>query len=271
MNMEKEKIVSQNRPVSNRIPFLTLLKREVFRYIKNPIVTVAPPIISQILYILVFGLVLGPRIGEVGNFSYINFMFPGLIMMALLMNSFMNPSWSIYAGRHFGWIEPILSSPLSYLQIATGYILGGVLRGLFVGVILLGGAFLIPGVQALYAVHFVVIYFLVVSFLASSLGCIVGLWAQKFDHIALVMNFALFPLVFLGGVFYSLKMIEGISSLEIIVRLNPVTHMINGLRYGMIGLSDINLAPGLLFLPLLALGLFAISIKLIQNGYNLRD
>ncbi|KXB04892.1 hypothetical protein AKJ49_01600 [candidate division MSBL1 archaeon SCGC-AAA382A03] len=252
-------------------PFFTLLKREILRYVKNPIVTIAPPIISQILYILVFGLVLGPRIGSVGEYTYISFMFPGLVMMALLMNSFMNPSWSMYAGRHFGWIEPILSSPLSHIQIATGYILGGVIRGLFVGTILLGGAYLLPGIPILHSIPYVLIYFLVVSFLAASGGCIVGLWAQKFDHIALIMNFALFPLVFLGGVFYSLEMeaIQGI--LKTIIKLNPVTHMINGLRYGMIGMTDINLLPGLVFLPVIALAFFAMSVKLIQKGYNLRD
>lgn len=269
--MSSENNPSPHKPSLNMTPFFTLLKREVLRYIKNPVVTLAPPIISQILYILVFGLVLGPRIGEVGGYTYINFMFPGLVMMTLLLNSFMNPSWSMYAGRHFGWVETILTSPLSYIQISTGYILGGVLRGLFVGIILLATAVLIPGISAIYSVQHVIFYFLSVSFLASSVGCIVGLWAQKFDHIALVTNFALFPLVFLGGVFYSLEMIEGIRSLEIIVRLNPVTHMINGLRYGMIGLADINLLPGLLLLPILALMCFGVSVKLIKDGYHLRD
>jgi len=266
-----EKDISGDGVSLGKTPFLTLLKREVLRYIKNPIVTIAPPIISQILYVIVFGLVLGPRIGTVDGYTYINFMFPGLVMMALLTNSFMNPGWSMFAGRHFGWIEPILTSPLSYIQIGTGYILGGVLRGLFVGTILMGGAFLLPGIQVVSSIQYVAIYLIVVSFLASSLGCIVGLWAQKFDHIALVMNFALFPLVFLGGVFYSLEMIEGVGILETLIRINPVTHMINGLRYGMIGLSDINLAPGLIFLPVLALAFFGISIHLIKVGYNLRD
>ncbi|KXB08368.1 hypothetical protein AKJ55_01125 [candidate division MSBL1 archaeon SCGC-AAA382M17] len=253
------------------IPFFTLLKRETLRFVKNPVVTIAPPIISQILYILVFGLVLGSRIGDVGTHTYISFMFPGLVMMALLSNSFMNPSWSMFAGRHFGWIEPILTSPLSYTQIATSYILAGIFRGLFVGGILLFGAFLIPGIPVVYSIFHILLYLLVVAFVAASAGCLVGLWAKKFDHIALVMNFALFPLVFLGGVFYSLEMIEGVGFLETLVKLNPITHMINGLRYGMIGFSDINLVPGLILLPILAFSLFGLSVKLIHDGYNLRE
>lgn len=250
--------------------FFTLLKREVFRYIKNPAVTVGTPILSQILYILVFGLVLGSRIGTVAGHSYISFMFPGLVMMALITNSFMNPGWSLYMARHFDWIEPILSSPMSSTQIAFAYILAGVLRGLLVASFLIMVAFVIPGVVAITHLSFVIVYLIMVSFLGSSLGVIVGLWADKFDHIVLAQTFALFPLVFLGGVFYSLEMIEGIYPLEILIKFNPVTHMINGLRYGMIGVSELNIPVGLTGLGMLALVLFLVSVKLFRQGYHLR-
>lgn len=250
--------------------FLTLLKREIFRYIKNPAVTVGTPILSQILYILVFGLVLGARIGTVGGHSYISFMFPGLVMMALITNSFMNPGWSLYMARHFDWIEPILSSPMSSTQIVLAYILAGVFRGLLVASFLIVGALIIPGVVAITHPSFVIVYLVIVSFLGASLGAIVGLWADKFDHIVLAQTFALFPLVFLGGVFYSLEMIEGIYLLETLIKFNPVTHMINGLRYGMIGISELNIPAGLTGLILLGLVLFLVSIKLFREGYHLK-
>lgn len=250
--------------------FLSLLKREVFRYIKNPLVTIGPPIVSQILYVLVFGLVLGTRIGSVSGYSYISFMFPGLVMMALITNSFMNPGWSLYQARHFDWIEPILSSPMSSTQIVSAYILAGVIRGLLVSAILIVLALLIPSVVVISHPGFVVLYLVIVSFLGSSLGTLIGLWADKFDHMALAQSFGLFPLVFLGGVFYSLEMVEGLTVLEVLVRINPVTHMINGLRYGMIGVSELPLTVGATGLIALAAVLFLLNVKLFREGYNLR-
>lgn len=250
--------------------FLTLLKREVFRYIKNPLVTIGPPIVSQILYVLVFGLVLGARIGTVSGYTYISFMFPGLVMMALITNSFMNPGWSLYMARHFDWIEPILSSPMSSTQIVLAYILAGAIRGLIVSAILILVALLIPSVVVTTNLGFVVLYLVIVSFLGSALGTLVGLWAEKFDHMALAQSFGLFPLVFLGGVFYSLEMIEGLPVLEVLVRINPVTHMINGLRYGMLGISELQLYPGIAGLISLAFFLIALNIRLFKRGYKLR-
>lgn len=250
--------------------FLSLLKREVFRYIKNPLVTIGPPIISQILYVLVFGLVLGTRIGSVSGYSYISFMFPGLVMMALITNSFMNPGWSLYMARHFDWIEPILSSPMSSTQIVSAYILAGVIRGMIVSAILIVLALLIPSVVVISHPGFVILYLVIVSLLGSSLGTLVGLWADKFDHMALAQSFGLFPLVFLGGVFYSLEMVEGLAVLEVLVRINPVTHMINGLRYGMIGVAELPLTVGASGLIALALVLFLLNVKLFKEGYNLR-
>jgi ABC-2 type transport system permease protein len=250
--------------------FFSLLKREVFRYIKNPLVTIGPPIVSQILYVLVFGLVLGTRIGSVSGYSYISFMFPGLVMMALITNSFMNPGWSLYQARHFDWIEPILSSPMSSTQIVSAYILAGVIRGLLVSAILILLALLIPTVVVISHPGFVILYLVIVSFLGSSLGTLVGLWADKFDHMALAQSFGLFPLVFLGGVFYSIEMVQGLTVLEVLVRINPVTHMINGLRYGMIGVSELPLSVGAAGLIALAFILFLLNVRLFKVGYNLR-
>lgn len=254
----------------NWIPFESLLERECKRYLNNPVVMIGPPILTQFLYVIVFGVVLGSKIGSLHGYSYISFMFPGLIMMAIISNSFMNPGWSLFAARHHGWIGPVLSSPLSYTQMVLAYVLAGVFRGLLVGGILLGLAWALPGIIAFHSPPWILGYFLVVSFLAAGMGCLVGLFSQKHDHIMLVMNFAFFPLVFLGGVFYSLEMIRDITVLETFVRLNPVTYMINGVRYGMIGMRELNVFTGLLGLLTLSLVLFGVIVKLFHDGYHLR-
>ncbi|MFP4005555.1 MAG: ABC transporter permease [Candidatus Hadarchaeia archaeon] len=274
MRDDTETLKSKGKPDVNSlswISFKSLLSRECKRYLQRPIVMIGPPILTQFLYIIVFGLILGSKIGSMHSYSYISFMFPGLVMMALISNSFMNPSWSLFAARHHGWIEPILSSPLSYTQMVLGYVIAGVFRGLLVGTILLGIALIVPTVTAYSNFVWIIGYFIVVSFLAASVGCIVGLLSQKHDHIMLIMNFAFFPLVFLGGVFYSVEMVEGIGILEIFVRINPVTYMINGMRYGMIGMKELPVLEGLVALTALAMLLLGVAIKLFHDGYNLRS
>ncbi len=253
------------------IPFKSLFSRECKRFLQRPLVMIGPPILTQFLYIIVFGLILGSEIGSLHGFSYISFMFPGLVMMALISNAFMNPGWSLFAARHHDWIEPILSSPLSYTQMVFAYAFAGVIRGLLVGSILIGVALVVPTVIAFTNVVWIAAYFIVVAFLASGIGCLVGLISQKHDHIMLVMNFAFFPLVFLGGVFYSIEMVKGIEILGIFVRINPVTYMINGLRYGMIGMKELPVLEGLIFLIILTIGLLGLAIRLFHNGYHLRD
>ncbi len=255
----------------SRYSFYSLLEREAMRFIKNPKMTVAPPIISQVLYVVVFGIILGSRIGEVGEYSYISFMFPGLIMMALMTNAYLNPSWSLFSARHHRWIEPILSSPLSYLQIVSAYILGGVFRGLLVGGALLFIGFFLPIYLSTNQLIYIIAYMLLVSFLSSSFGCLMGLWAKDYDQIVMILDFVLFPLIFLGGVFYSIEMIEGIWYLELFVKLNPITYMIDGLRYGMIGLKELNTSYGLVILITLSFVIFSVVIYLFTTGYGLRE
>ncbi|PTD93828.1 ABC transporter [archaeon SCG-AAA382B04] len=251
--------------------FFSLLEREVMRFVKNPTVTVAPPIISQILYVIVFGIILGSRIGEVGEYSYISFMFPGLIMMALLTNAYLNPSWSLFSARHHNWIEPIISSPLGYLQIVSAYIIGGIARGLLVGGTILALGFFLPVYISTSNLVYIIVYMILVAFLASTLGCLMGLWAEEYDQIVMILDFLLFPLIFLGGVFYSIEMIEGIWILELFVELNPITYMIDGLRYGIIGLSELNTTIGLILLITLSITSFLLTTYLFIKGYGLRE
>ncbi|OGF57694.1 MAG: hypothetical protein A2Z21_05465 [Candidatus Fraserbacteria bacterium RBG_16_55_9] len=251
------------------IGFYTLWKREMVRYLKGSLDTIAPPIISTILFIFVFGLALGSRLGAVGEFPYIQFMLPGVMMMSVIMNSFYNPAYSVFQSRWQGNIADFLASPLSYSQMAVATILAGMCRGMIVGLIVLGAAFAFtslplahPGLMALYLV--------LVSLAFASFGCIVGLWTKGWDGVNAVSIFLLDPLVMLGGVFYSLEMIRGVPILEVLTQINPFTYITGGFRYSLLGIADTDPFVGLGITAMLGVGLLLASIALFWRGYHLK-
>ena len=251
------------------IGFYTLWKREMVRYLKNPLDTIAPPIISTILFIFIFGLALGSRLGSVGEFPYIQFMLPGLVMMAVILNSFYNPAYSVFQSRWQGNIADLLSSPLSYTQMAVAIIVAGVCRGMIVGLIVLGAAFSFtslpfahPGLTALNL--------MLVSLAFASFGCIVGLWTKGWDGVNAISVFLLDPLVMLGGVFYSLEMIRGVPILEVLTQSNPFTYITGGFRYSLLGIADTDPWVGLGVTAILGFGLLIVSILLFWRGYHLK-
>jgi len=252
------------------VAFYTLWKREMVRYLKDPLDTIAPPIISVILFILIFGLALGARLGAVDGFPYIQFMLPGLIMMAVILNSFYNPAYSVFQSRWQGNIADFLSSPLSYTQMATAIILAGVCRGLIVGAIVLGASLLLTNLPFAHPL-LVALQLFLVSLAFSGFGCIVGLWTRGWDGVNAVSIFLLDPLVMLGGVFYSPEMIEGVPVLETLTRLNPFTYITGGFRYSVLGVADVEPLIGLGISAALGLGLLLASIRLFHRGYHLRS
>lgn len=252
------------------IAFYTLWKREMVRYLKDPLDTIAPPIISIVLFILIFGLALGPRLGEAAGVPYIQFMLPGLIMMAVILNSFYNPAYSVFQSRWQGNIADFLATPLSYTQMAAAIILAGVCRGLIVGVIVLVIARLFTSLPFAY-LGLAVVYLGLVALAFASFGCIVGLWTKGWDGVNAVSVFLLDPLVMLGGVFYSLEMIRGVPVLEQLTWLNPFTYIIGGFRYSLLGLADTNPWAGLAFSAALGAGMLAASIWLFRRGYHLKS
>ncbi len=248
----------------------TLWKREMVRYLKDPLDTIAPPIISVILFILIFGLALGPRLGEVAGVPYIQFMLPGLILMSVIMNSFYNPAYSVFQSRWQGNIADFLASPLSYTQMATAIILAGVCRGLIVGAIVLGASFLLTSLPFVYPA-LAVLHLLFVSLAFAGFGCIVGLWTKGWDGVNAVSVFLLDPLVMLGGVFYSLEMLRGVPVLETLTRWNPFTYLTGAFRYSVLGASDVSPWVGLGLSALLAIGMLAAAIALFRRGYHLKS
>lgn len=251
------------------IGFLTLLKREIVRFTKDALDTIVPPTVAVVLFMLIFGLALGARLGEVGGVPYIQFMMPGLILISVIRNSFMNPAYSLFQSRWEGNVADFLVSPLSRTQIAFAIILGGVLRGLMVGALVLLAALLLTDLSFAQPV-LACAYALAVSLASASFGCIVGLWTKGWEGVNAVNNFVLDPLVMLGGVFYSLEMVRGVPIIETLTQLNPFTHIIAGFRAALLGSASANALAGLaLTLALGAIFLMA-TLWLFRVGYHLR-
>ena len=249
--------------------FLTLLKREIMRFLKDALHTIVPATVAVVLYMLIFGLALGLRLGEVQGIPYIQFMMPGLILMSIIRNSFLNSAYSLFQSRWDGNIADFLVSPLSYTQMAVAIILGGVLRGLMVGALVLLAALLLadlPFAQPMFAFA----YALAVSTAFASLGCIVGLWTKGWEGVGALETFVLDPLVLLGGVFYSLDMVKGMPIIEPLTQFNPFTYITEGFRFALLGIAETNAFVGLILTLTFGATFLAASIWLFRAGYHLK-
>ncbi|PSQ29087.1 ABC transporter [Halobacteriales archaeon QS_9_68_17] len=245
-----------------------LVKREVLRYVRRPSNTFLPPLITNVLYFSVFGVILGDRIDRIQGFDYIVFILPGLIVLGAISNAFENASFSVFHGRWNEYIHETLTSPMSYTEMVLAYIGASALRGLVVGVIIavVGWAFEPVGVaRPLYLVAFLV----VISVLFASLGVVGGLWAEDFDYLTVMNQFIVRPLVFFGGVFYSLEILPPLY--RTLSLLNPMVYMVNGVRYGFLAYSDIDHNVALAVLSALTLVVVLVDVALFERGYGLTD
>ena len=254
-------------PMVFTIPFRTLFYREVHRFFIVITQTLLAPVISSLLYLFIFGYSLGNRFGSFHGFSYLHFLVPGLVMMGLVNNSFQNPSSSLMISKFEGNIVDILMAPIGHVEIILGYMLGGMFRGLLVGacILVVSCFFALPPFS--HPIYLVAVA-LLSSALFSLLGVVAGVWAEKFDDLAMIPTFILTPLTYLGGVFYSISVLpafwQGVS------RLNPLLYMINALRFGFLGVSDVDPRFSILALALLDAALFATGYAMLRSGYRLR-
>lgn len=244
----------------------TLFLKEVRRFMKVPGQTLLSPLITTTLYFVVFGVMMGDR--EVGGVPYASFIVAGLVMLGVVSNSFLNTASSLFVAKSQGTIVDLLVSPLSYLEILTAMVSAAVLRGVLVGLAMWGIAGFFTNFSVAYPVWAMAYVFLVAVFFGTC-GLLVAIWADKFEQINLVPTFVITPLTFLGGVFYSVDMLP--SPFRQIVMFNPILYMVEGLRYGLLGQSDVSPWFGLMALvPLTAVAL-AVAYGWLRSGYNLRS
>lgn len=251
----------------------TLTKREILRYVRRPQNTFVPPFITNVLYFSVFGVVLGARVGDIIGVPYILFILPGLVVLGAVSNAFENASFSIFHGRWNEYIDETLTAPLSYSQMVWAYLLSSALRGVLVGAMIAALGFGIitalyqpvPVERPLYLIAFL----LVITLLFASLGIIGGLVAEDFDDLTMMNQFLLRPLVFFGAVFYSLEDLTPL--LRDLSLLNPMVYMVNGVRYGFLGVAEVDPQLSLLLLAAATAVVTVINILLFKRGYGLTD
>ena len=253
---------------SDAIGFYALFKREVLRFFRRPRNTFVPPFITNVLYFSVFGVILGERINEIAGVPYILFILPGLVVLGAISNAFENTSFTIFHGRWNRYIEEVLTSPLSYRSMVGAYVLAAALRGVIVGILIsLIGAFFTPVgvVRPLYLIAFGI----VITLLFAALGVAGGLWADDFDDLTMLNQFILRPLVFFGGVFYSLNELP--ATIQQVSLLNPMIYMVNGVRFGFLGVSEVDPNASLAVLSGLTVLVVAVDVSLFRRGYGLAE
>lgn len=248
--------------------FETVLRREFTRYWNIKRQTLLTPLLNTYLYIGIFGAALGSRVGDLEGFPYIVFILPGLIMMALSMGAFENNSSSLFQMRFMRAIDDQLASPLSSLELLCAYTLGGFIRGAMVaGITLITAALLIDLPMADPFLFFAGLTSVGLFF--ALIGVLAGVLADEFDQISLYTNFILQPLIFLGGVFYSVTLLP--HTFQVISHFNPLFYMINLVRHGMLGTSDFNPWLSLLIVLTGCVVLFAVNYRIFDRGYKLRS
>lgn len=253
--------------MSSMTGFNTLLYKEVLRFWKVATQTITAPIMTAILYLLIFGHVLEDHVQVYPGVKYTAFLVPGLVMMSVLQNAFANSSSSLIQSKITGNLVFILLPPLSHWEIFSAYVLAAILRGVAVG----AGVFI---VTAWFAdLHFVAPWWIAIfAFLGAAMlgtmGLIAGIWAEKFDQLAAFQNFLIMPATFLSGVFYSIHSLPGIW--QSISRFNPFFYMIDGFRFGFFGKSDVDPLHSLMIVTVFSLLLATIAIQMLKRGYKLR-
>jgi ABC-2 type transport system permease protein len=253
--------------IVNAVGFQTLVQREMVRTFSIINQVIWPPVIQTLLYVFIFGFGLGSRINSVNGVSYAQFLIPGLIMLQLIDQTYSESSSSVFQGRFMNSIQELLIAPLSAIEIVLGYVVAGVVRAIFIALLITAlGAALVHAYPTNWGLY--VLTIVLVAVLFSSLGIIFGLLAEKFDHIAVLTTFFITPLVFVGGVFTSLQLLPPL--LQKVSLVNPMFYMIDVFRNSYIGIGDVSLWLSLTIVTLLAVSAFSVALGMTAAGYKLR-
>jgi ABC-2 type transport system permease protein len=249
------------------VAYTTIVRAEIIRFFRIWSQTFVPPAITTTLYYVIFGTFIGSQIDPIGDFTYMQFIVPGLVMMAVITSSFTNTVSSFFGAKFQRQLEELLVAPVPPVVVVAGYVTGGVARGLLTGLLVLVIALFFTKITIVswFAVG---VFILLTSIMFSLLGLVTAIFAKNFDGVQIVPNFVLTPLTYLGGVFYSIHMLspfwQGVS------QLNPILYMVNGFRYGFLGISDVNVVWSLGALILMSLVLLWYTLYLFQTGRGLR-
>lgn len=250
-----------------RVALRTLVTKEVTRILRIWVQTLIPPVITMSLYFLIFGRLVGSRVGEVQGYTYMEFIVPGLVLMSVITNSYSNVVSSFFGARFGKSIEELLVAPVPNSVIIAGYSAGGMVRGLLVGFLVACVSIFFSGVL-IHNLAILVGTVLLTSAIFTQAGFLNALFARKFDDVSIVPTFILTPLTYLGGIFYSIEMLP--EPFYTISLFNPILYMINACRYGFLGISDIpvylSFTGGFVFL----FGLFFTNLFIMKRGYGIR-
>ncbi len=250
------------------IPFSTIVIKEVSRFTRIWVQTILPPAISMTLYFVIFGGLIGPRIGTMNGFDYIDYIAPGIIMMSIINNSYANVVSSFYGAKFQRHIEEMLVAPIPNFIILAGFVTGGIVRGLMVGAVVTVVALFFTNLQLhSFTITFAVV--LMTSIVFSLAGMINAIFANKFDDISIIPTFVLTPLIYLGGVFYSVDLLP--EFWQKVSAFNPVLYMVNAFRYGMLGESDISIVHAFIMLIVFTITLLIISLQLLSRGVGIKS
>ena len=248
--------------------FKTIVIKEFLRFIRIWVQTVLPPAITTALYFVIFGNLIGSQIDDIDGYRYMDYIVPGLILMAVITNAYANVVSSFYSAKFSKSVEELLVSPIPKYLILAGFVAGGVARGLIVGVAVTLVALFFSDFQIhSYAISLLV--FLLTSILFSIAGFINAVYANSFDDISIIPTFVLTPLTYLGGIFYSIEMLP--EFWQNVSLINPILYMINSFRYGLLGISDTDLVTALSITIIFILALFVFALRLLQKGIGIKS
>ena len=252
----------------NLVAMQTLVRKEVMRVMRIWVQTIVPPAITMTLYFIIFGNLIGRRIGTMDGFDYMQFIAPGLIMMSVITNSYGNVVSSFFGAKFGKHIEEMLVSPLPNSFIIIGHVAGGLMRGLLVGVAVTIIALFFTKLDVQHVWITISVVFLT-SVVFSLAGFINAVFARDFDDIAIIPTFVLAPLTYLGGVFYSISLLPDFW--QQVSKANPILYMVNAFRYGILGVSDIPIAWAYMIIGGFIVLLFSLSLYLMKTGRGIRE
>jgi ABC-2 type transport system permease protein len=248
--------------------YWTITRKECVRFLRIWTQTLLPSVTTMVLYYVIFGAFIGSQVAPIDGYSYMQFIVPGLVMMAVITNAFSNVVSSFYGSKFQRNLEELMVSPTPHWVVVAGYVTGGVLRGLLIGALVLATSLFFTHLVVKHA-FLTVLFIPLTSVLFSLAGLLNGIFAKSFDGVSIVPTFVLTPLTYLGGVFYSIDALPPFW--QKVSQLNPILYMVNGFRYGLLGISDVPVGVSLAILVGLSIALLAANLYVFQKGYGLKS